>query len=316
MRAQDIAAIRDSELFDAKWYRETYNILLFQAQNYLRSGWLKGRDPSPLFHNEEYIALHPDVREAQINPLLHYELYGKKEGRPYRFDDQEALGVVLSDTIAHGRWPAELKRLCDKPGAQILEIGSRVVTGANFRSMFEHASYTGFDYYAGENVDVVGDAHRLTDFFSPESFDLIFCSSVLEHLAMPWVVAEQIVTLLKPGGYVFIETHYTYGSHERPWHFFQFSEEALKVLFPPQHGMTCIEAGVCNPMVARFADTASPYLKNLPIRDMFCHSEYLGQKTGPVTESGWSTLDVATVVNNTAYPRPDADPEQESTGMI
>ena len=70
MRSQDIAAIRHSELFDAKWYRETYNIWLFQAENYLRSGWLKGRDPSPLFHNEEYIALHPDVREAQINPLL------------------------------------------------------------------------------------------------------------------------------------------------------------------------------------------------------------------------------------------------------
>jgi hypothetical protein len=33
------------------------------------------------------------------------------------------------------------------------------------------------------------------------------------------------------GGVLFVETHFSFSSHERPWHFFQFSDMALRVLF-------------------------------------------------------------------------------------
>ena len=80
---------------------------------------------------------------------------------------------------------------------RVLEIGSRVVTGAHHRSRFAQADHVGFDFYPGETVDVVGDAHRLTVHFPKgEQFDLIFCSAVFEHLHMPWVVAEEITKLL------------------------------------------------------------------------------------------------------------------------
>ena len=116
----------------------------------------------------------------------------------------------------------------NKPGLNILEVGSWNVTGSNRRQFFSHANYVGFDYYDGENVDVVGDAHKLSYYFEDEEkFDLIFSSAVFEHLHMPWVAAEQISKLLKPGGHVFIETHFSFSSHERPWHFFQFSDMAL-----------------------------------------------------------------------------------------
>ena len=55
------------------------------------------------------------------------------------------------------------------------------------------ASYVGFDFYPGENVDVVGDAHKLSSYFGhDEKFDLIFSSAVFEHLHMPWIVAQEI----------------------------------------------------------------------------------------------------------------------------
>ena len=145
---------------------------------------------------------------------------------PVVFEDEK---VRIDEDINHDNWPKMLKSLCDKEGMEVLEIGSRVVTGKRFDRLFENASYVGFDYYMGENVDVTGDAHRLSSYFD-KKFDLIFSSAVFEHLAMPWQAALEIIKLLKPGGYVFIETHYSFSSHERPWHFFQFSENALDVL--------------------------------------------------------------------------------------
>ena len=200
------------------------------------------------------------------------------------------LKAPLSKEITHNKWPQKIKSLCDKEGYEILEIGSRVVTGANFRSLFEKANYTGFDLYDGPNVDVVGDAHQLSQYFN-KKFDLIFCSAVFEHLAMPWIVADEIIKLLKNGGYVFIETHYSFSSHERPWHFFQFSEQALKVLFSENRGIRCIEAGVCDPLIGWFSDEASDYLRGKVVDGLYCHSEFLGQKNKDIEKLEWKQSD-------------------------
>ena len=192
----------------------------------------------------------------------------------------------LSIEIAHGKWPYKLKELCDFEGREILEIGSRKVVDC-FRPFFEKANYTGFDLYEGPNVDVVGDAHKLSDYFDKQ-FDLIFSSAVFEHLAMPWVVSDEIIKLCKPGGYIFIETHYSFTSHERPWHFFQFSEQALKVLFSENRGIRCIEAGASNPMVSCFTDEATEDLRGRMVGNVFCHSEFLGQKVEEKQDLNWN----------------------------
>lgn|ERR1035437_9302316 len=57
--------------------------------------------------------------------------------------------------VCHSRWIEYLSREFDKEGMRVLEIGSRNVTGANFRSRFSKATYVGFDFYEGENVDIV-----------------------------------------------------------------------------------------------------------------------------------------------------------------
>lgn len=302
--------ISESEFFDEKWYKDRYLSkggfahFIHPAKHYLKTGWIKSLNPSERFNTAVYLDLNPDVRESNINPLLHYELFGKAEGRFYRYD--EALldpSVPMAQNIKHGEWPEYLKKLCDKIGNDVLEIASRVVTGADFGHLFEKANYTGFDIYDGPNVDVVGDAHHLSSYFD-KKFDLIFSSAVFEHLAMPWIAANEIIKLLKPGGYVFIETHYCYGSHQRPWHFFQFSEQALKILFPDAHGIRCLEAGISNPLVARFSDKAFIHLKNKYIHGMYCHSEFLGQKVREVEDFSYGNLKLNEIVGETKYPAP------------
>ena len=62
--------------------------------------------------------------------------------------------VARDPVIGHGVWIDYLVELCDKPGAEVLELGSRTQTGAVYRNCFREAKYIGFDIYPGENVDV------------------------------------------------------------------------------------------------------------------------------------------------------------------
>lgn len=226
-----------------------------------------------------------------------------------RFDGHFlAADVPMSRIVSHTKWHAYLAEIGNKPGMRVLEIGSREVTGpSGERAAFGRATYVGFDYYPGKNVDVVGDVHKLSSYFgSDEKFDLIYSSACFEHFAMPWVVATEISKLLKVGGLVFVETHFSYSSHERPWHFFQFSDMALRVLFSRALGFECIEAGMSNPIVGRLSSLAAPYLRNQPVKGLYCHSEFLGKKVREVKGFDWCAIDLPNVVGNTVYLEPEA----------
>jgi len=217
-----------------------------------------------------------------------------------------APDVPMSKIVSHSKWQKYLYEIGNKPGMRVLEIGSREVTGiSNNRKGFSMAEYLGFDYYPGNNVDVVGDAHKLSSYFKDdEKFDIVYSSACFEHFAMPWIVAIEIAKVLKIGGYILVETHFSYSSHERPWHFFQFSDMALKVLFSESLGFECIEAGMSNPIVGRFSSLSDNYLKNKFIPGLYCHSEYLGIKKRDVKNFDWEKIELASVVNGTQYPKP------------
>ncbi len=214
--------------------------------------------------------------------------------------------VPMAGKIAHQKWQSYLYEHFNKEGFRVLEIGSREVTGpSGARDHFNKAEYVGFDYYDGDNVDVVGDAHKLSTYFAEnEKFDLIYSSACFEHFAMPWVVATETAKLLKVGGHVFVETHFSYSSHERPWHFFQFSDMALKTLFSSALGFECVEAGLSNPIVGRFSSFADEYLQNKPVTGLYCHSEFLGKKVKEVTDFSWDKVNLEDVVKDTHYPEP------------
>lgn len=209
--------------------------------------------------------------------------------------------------VGHLKWQKYLYEIGNKPGTRILEIGSREVTGeSNSRKEFSKAEYVGFDFYPGKNVDIVGDAHKLSTYFKDdEQFDIIYSSACFEHFAMPWVVATEIAKLLKVGGIIFVETHFSFIAHERPWNFFQFSDMGLKTLFSPALGFECMDVGMSNPIVGRFSSLADEYLRNKPLPGLYCHSEYLGKKVRDVKDFDWTKVDLTDVVGETKYPEPD-----------
>ena len=49
--------------------------------HYETYGWKEGRDPSAAFSTSQYLATYADVKAAGVDPLLHYVAYGQSEGR-------------------------------------------------------------------------------------------------------------------------------------------------------------------------------------------------------------------------------------------
>ena len=80
----DVEVIRRSWFFDPEWYSAEYGKILAGADpaaHYLTRGWKNGLHPDQYFDGAQYLARNPDVAKVLINPLLHYERNGRKEGR-------------------------------------------------------------------------------------------------------------------------------------------------------------------------------------------------------------------------------------------
>ena len=128
-----------------------------------------------------------------------------------------------------------------KPGARVLDIGGRARSRVDRSAAFTSGECVVLDILAGDNVDVIGDAHALDRYFPADSFDAVMSVSVFEHLMMPWAVVPQINHVLRPGGIALIATHQTLGMHDMPWDFWRFSDTAWDALFNRHTGFEIIE---------------------------------------------------------------------------
>jgi 2-polyprenyl-3-methyl-5-hydroxy-6-metoxy-1,4-benzoquinol methylase len=91
--------------------------------------------------------------------------------------------------------------------------------------------YVGLDMAEGEGVDVV---HDLTTGLGPlesQSFDFIICCSVLEHVRKPWVFAEHLTALLRPGGLIYMAAPWVWRYHAYPDDYFRYSWRGIETLF-------------------------------------------------------------------------------------
>lgn len=77
--------VERSGIFDKSYYLFTYPDVrekdIDPVLHYLKFGAKEGRNPSATFDTNYYLASNPDVNINKINPLLHFILYGREEGR-------------------------------------------------------------------------------------------------------------------------------------------------------------------------------------------------------------------------------------------
>lgn len=193
---------------------------------------------------------------------------------------------------------------------RVLEIGSRLGAPdhiSNRQILTGAASFTGFDYYPDHNTDVVGDAHKLSQYFPNQKFDAIFSLSVFEHLAMPWVVAMEINKCLEIGGLTFHATHFAWPLHEIPWDFWRFSDNGLKVLFSPAMGFEIIDAGLFHPLRMHL-DSIIPGQELFPAAPAFGGVAILAKKVADFNPDKFKwDVDLVDVVGaDSHYPKPQS----------
>lgn len=176
-------------------------------------------------------------------------------------------------------------------GGSILEIGSRARSGNIHRNFVpETVSYVGLDIREGANVDVVGDAHQLSTYFEPETFDACYSISVFEHLMMPWKVAIEMNKVLKKGAIAFISTHQTFPLHDEPWDFWRFSDKSWHAIFNSVTGFEVVETHLGEPayIVGSFLNDMT---YNMDRARAFMVSQLICRKTGPCNEQWNANLE-------------------------
>lgn len=119
-----------------------------------------------------------------------------------------------------------------------LEVGSKDYGSTqDLRKLFaDKDTYVGTDMLAGPGVDVVLDLTQ--DFEEIDAnlggvrFGTIICLSVLEHCEQPFKMAENLTSLIKPGGKICLSVPFSWKVHAYPSDYWRFTPEGVEKLFP------------------------------------------------------------------------------------
>lgn len=84
------------------------------------------------------------------------------------------------------------------------------------------------DLQPRRGVHVVGDAQSLG--FVSDSFDVVLCTEVLEHLPEPQRAVDEMRRVLKPGGILVLTTRFLFPIHDAPHDYFRYTKYGLRHL--------------------------------------------------------------------------------------
>lgn len=115
--------------------------------------------------------------------------------------------------------------------ARVLITGSKVYAGREDRRK-RYANALGVDAISGEGVDVALDLEG--DVSGLGRFDHVECLSVLEHSRRPWVLAQNLMRLLRVGGTLHLSVPFVWRHHGYPHDYWRFTAQGVEQLFSPQ----------------------------------------------------------------------------------
>lgn len=139
--------------FDAAYYLSSNPDVknIAPLAHFLDYGWREDRDPNTPFHMLHYLNSSPDVVRAGANPLVHYVLHGRGEGRIA----MHAGLVMRPNTIDASVWHEVVGRneyrLPERISADetVVDIGTHI--GSFVQAAWERGARRIFSYEAGSS---------------------------------------------------------------------------------------------------------------------------------------------------------------------
>jgi SAM-dependent methyltransferase len=95
-----------------------------------------------------------------------------------------------------------------------------------YRDLLEGCRYVGVDRSAEDSrPDAIMDAGSLA--LAGDSFDLVFCTQVIEHVPDPAALVRETFRVLRPGGWLVLTGPFWWPLHEEPYDFQRFTSHGL-----------------------------------------------------------------------------------------
>lgn len=110
----------------------------------------------------------------------------------------------------------------------ILEIGSGDGL-QSFKRRIRAKRFIATDVVKTKFVDEVADVTNLR--YINDSFDLVLCNQVLEHVFDFHKAVKELIRVTKKGGLIMVSVPFVYPIHDKPNDFWRFTEYSIKRLF-------------------------------------------------------------------------------------
>jgi SAM-dependent methyltransferase len=118
----------------------------------------------------------------------------------------------------------------------------------------ELPGYLSTDIAFDSSLDFLSDAHAIP--LRSESIDAVLCVSVLMYCENPFVVLDEMLRILKPGGVIYVNTPFVYRAAKDPDDYYRFSASGLRKLC---QSFEVIQSGFSRGPASTMADMLSHF---------------------------------------------------------